>query len=331
MEYEPYELDEPHQPSGWTSSNWNANVYDLNAWYDYRNPIFLSKKKYSDLCNHYYRPKGCGEESWNSLISNHSDPYTSSVVIKRPKLKGKSKYRYTRDLNKKDSCGLTALYQAVNKKSSRWVRFLIQAKCDLNTRSNTYFKTALNLAISLNYLEIVELLLNAGANVNIKDGSGNTSLHIACKCYYNDRFYHTRRYEVDPLPCSRQYSKIFELFLQRGSNLEACNGNSTTPLGAAIEYSLPMDIIKQLYLSGARLGQRKLVYVRCEVKEFINRMERLSMARCKLAMSSVQRTIKLRYGRYHKDIIPIIVGLIWNTRENPIWLHNECNGETVIM
>ncbi|MBX9831134.1 ankyrin repeat domain-containing protein [Candidatus Babeliales bacterium] len=50
---------------------------------------------------------------------------------------------------------------------------------DLEDREEVFGKTALHIASQFCLTEIVELLLNAGALVNVQDKSGNTPLHYA--------------------------------------------------------------------------------------------------------------------------------------------------------
>jgi ankyrin repeat protein len=52
-----------------------------------------------------------------------------------------------------------------------------------NHNINTIFRngyTALHMVISKNNFELIQLLLDKGANINIRDSNGNTPLNIAC-------------------------------------------------------------------------------------------------------------------------------------------------------
>ena len=46
--------------------------------------------------------------------------------------------------------------------------------------------TALHVAAGNNHLNIVEILLNRGIDINSKDNNGNTALHGACLLYTSD-------------------------------------------------------------------------------------------------------------------------------------------------
>lgn len=71
--------------------------------------------------------------------------------------------------------------QAVKNNDINELRRILQEPnmVDLEDREEVLGRTALHIASQFCLIEIVELLLNAGALVNIQDKSGNTPLHYA--------------------------------------------------------------------------------------------------------------------------------------------------------
>jgi ankyrin repeat protein len=77
-------------------------------------------------------------------------------------------------------------------------------------------------------IQIAELLISNGADVNLKDENGHTALHIAAE---------------------GQDVKMIELLVSKGADINAKNGNDGwTPLHLAIEYNKPksVKILKKL-------------------------------------------------------------------------------------
>ena len=82
-------------------------------------------------------------------------------------------------------------------------------------------------AVTNNYVDLVELLFNMKADVNLEDSKGNTALHLAC-AYGRDQ--------------------ITTLLFEKEANTVAQNHRGQTPLHLAAAHSLPCT--KLLLLSG---------------------------------------------------------------------------------
>ncbi len=89
------------------------------------------------------------------------------------------------DINSKDSNGYGALAQAIKKDHSAIVRLLIDKGADVNIRTNAA-NTLLMLAVLAKNPGIVELLLTRASDVNAQDHIGDTALMLAAGTAQND-------------------------------------------------------------------------------------------------------------------------------------------------
>ena len=175
-----------------------------------------------------------------------------------------------RDINLKDECGKTAMHLAVQKGSCELIQVFLNAHADLEIADDGG-KTALLLAAgctSKRGSEIVKCLLDAGANPNVKDKSYRTSLHLAA------RF---------------GTPETVEILLDHDVEVNAISLYEETPLFEATENhpSRGVPIAQQLLHSGAnlknfftgsvlmkaaRLGNAAMlnVFLSCEVNQSAN-------------------------------------------------------------
>ena len=82
---------------------------------------------------------------------------------------------FFQDLNIQDNVGFTALIKASQIGYTKFVRLLLDAGAEVNIQNNEG-KTALIWASQKGYIDIIRLLLEVDANPNIIDYAGNTAL-----------------------------------------------------------------------------------------------------------------------------------------------------------
>lgn len=117
-------------------------------------------------------------------ISNQCSPL---YLARRNLTMTKVLLKHGADLKTQDKVGYTALHWAVSEGSPGVVEALVEGGASLEARSfrMILFKypfkgfTPLHAA-SIN-LESMRMLLRKGANINVKDGNGQTPLHVVCK------------------------------------------------------------------------------------------------------------------------------------------------------
>lgn len=126
-------------------------------------------------------------------------------------------------------CGPKALNYAIVPNAKDAVRFLLEHNVDMTYR-NTSNNTALHLAAYNDNVEMAELLLDAGADINILKGSF-TPLGIAA--YQNKQ-------------------KILSFLIERGADVDKTY-SSYTPLHRAVE-SDNFEVVKMLVEGGADLN-----------------------------------------------------------------------------
>ena len=83
------------------------------------------------------------------------------------------------DPNTCDLSGTTILMRAARLGKAELVQMLVDAGAKLNIQNPAYKETALIIASSYGNTEAVEILLKAGADKNIKNWEGKTALMLA--------------------------------------------------------------------------------------------------------------------------------------------------------
>ncbi|MBS0606227.1 MAG: ankyrin repeat domain-containing protein [Verrucomicrobia bacterium] len=134
------------------------------------------------------------------------------------------------NLNVKYIAGLSALHMACLHGHSQLVKLLIESKADLNVTDNLK-DTPLHAACMHGHLEAAKLLIAAGADIHAKGGQGCTPLHNACR---------------------EGHLQVVRFLIQEKSNVNALTNLRNSPLHLASRNG-HFDIIKLLFGEGANI------------------------------------------------------------------------------
>lgn len=120
------------------------------------------------------------------------------------------------DINEKDVNGITPLIMALKNENNGVIELLISRGADTNVLNNWDKTEALEFAASGGYKNIVELLVNHGANIGNKDKYEYTPLHSAA---------------------ASGSKETVEYLLSKGADINARNNFGDMPLSIAIQVS----------------------------------------------------------------------------------------------
>ena len=148
------------------------------------------------------------------------------------------------DVNARGADGATALLLAAN--NSEMVELLLDSGADVDLKSKTKTKkfTPLAAAVLLGNAKSVRLLIEAGADVNIKSSEGVTPLMLAAGA----RLY--RRSWNDITGSGADHASVAHLLLAAGASVEDVADDGTTALWLAVEGGAE-DIVNALLDHGA--------------------------------------------------------------------------------
>ncbi|MCU0534960.1 MAG: ankyrin repeat domain-containing protein [Hydrococcus sp. Prado102] len=125
--------------------------------------------------------------------------------------------------------GITPLMLAASKGHINVVRVLLDRQANLQLR-DCFGRDAMSLACIKGHLEVVRALIQAGVSVNRQDVEGDTPLLMAL---------------------SNQHKKLARFLIESGAEVNAQNNDGRTPLMAAAEHRSYIDIVQMLVERGA--------------------------------------------------------------------------------
>ncbi|MBQ7257031.1 MAG: ankyrin repeat domain-containing protein [Abditibacteriota bacterium] len=120
------------------------------------------------------------------------------------------------DINKPDKDGFLPIYSAIISDNLRLVKDLIGKGVDVNAIINNDKDTPIGEACKLNRENIVNYLIEVGADLNAKDNYGFTAVHDAVL-----------------------YPKILKKLIEKGADINQKDFEGETPLHLAVKYNKP--------------------------------------------------------------------------------------------
>ena len=171
----------------------------------------------------------------------------------------------------KGAVSVRALYDAVENREIDVVADLLRSGVDVNVsveiESATHIwgnivETPLHVAANNGDLEIVELLIKAGANVNVLDGENNTPLYwasyhghvdvVRLLCNQKADTSIAQKFGWTPLigASGEGHSDVVNILIEVNANLNACNDNGNTSLMVASRKGY-LDVVEILIIANA--------------------------------------------------------------------------------
>jgi len=168
------------------------------------------------------------------------------------------------DVDTIDTHNQTPLYLASKNSQIEVVLYLIKHGSDFNIQIDnlSYF----HWAIKHGYHSIVELLVERGVNINLKDEYNRTPLYIASNNNFPDIFLYLAKLGCDlitPIESMsyihwaslKGYFQIVEFLIKQGFNIDLLNKDGDSPLHLAVQYSR-INVVKCLVIYKANINQR---------------------------------------------------------------------------
>lgn len=112
------------------------------------------------------------------------------------------------------SASQNSLHQAVINHDLGTIKSLISQGADVDSRKWMFAKTPLMLAAENGFEDVTEILVNAGADLELRSRSRSTALHYAAR---------------------NKHAATFHFLLTRGANPWAVNRRYETPYGLAVQ------------------------------------------------------------------------------------------------
>ena len=148
------------------------------------------------------------------------------------------------EINSMDVSNNTPLDWAVCKNQILIAKLLLQNGADVNIKGGTIFDTPLHVAAGFGFLEMVEMLIRKGADIEAKDYFARKPLHLA-----ND--------------------EITKILIQMGAKLDAKDNRGDTPIHTATNLRNDSSKVLMLMRYGASLkirNQDGLTPLECVLK-----------------------------------------------------------------
>lgn len=190
------------------------------------------------------------------------------------------------DIQAKDTKGHSFLHYATQLRDIELMEMLIEENKILVHTKSTNKTHPLHIAAYQGTLDSIELLLNAGADVNAQNANGDTSLHTVA----------TIKSE------NKQAIQVIYALLDAGADVNAQNANGDTPLHTAI-HSGNLNIINTLLNSGADVNIANKEGVTPLTKAIFNDSPEVTHEIQKNIVEALTDTKKIDFKGAHKDLL----------------------------
>ena len=171
---------------------------------------------------------GAKKELIEFLISNGADLNIKDKYDRTPLdlMEKRGQFESARIL-RKHGCKNGSIQSAADGGDTEAVKDFLEGGIDVN--ANSKLGTALHRAVLRGHMDIVDLLINNGANVNLKSESGDTALHYAAK---------------------KNHIDIVEMLLKNGADINITGYRGLVPLHFAVTFD-SVQLSEKLIIHGA--------------------------------------------------------------------------------